>query len=238
MGKDKMRRYCHIVVAGGTGSRFGKSVPKQFALLCGKPVLMHTIERLRRWGRGGDVITAMSGEWMDYWRELCSEYGFEAGKTVEGGSTRWHSVKSALDTVGDDVDVVTVHDGARPLLSKGLMDRVLEALAGGNTAVVPVVCLRESLRMVEDNGGSIGVARSRFRLVQTPQGFDQKSLQWAYSQDYSEEFTDDASVAEAAGMNVTMVAGDEKNIKITYPADIVVAEYYMEREGDGSTAED
>ncbi|MCH5318666.1 MAG: 2-C-methyl-D-erythritol 4-phosphate cytidylyltransferase [Paramuribaculum sp.] len=222
--------YCHIVVAGGTGSRFGGDLPKQFRLLGERPVLMHTVERIRRWGRGGEVITVLSPEMRGYWQEECRKYGFEAGRIVDGGATRWHSVRNALEAVPKSVKTVSVHDGARPMIDGALMDRLLDAVERGARAVVPAIEPSDSLRELTGEGGSRAVERSKFRMVQTPQVFDRDLLWRAYGAGYRPEFTDDASVVEAFGEPVALVEGSKRNIKITYPWELEFLNFYFEKE--------
>ena len=213
-----------IIVAGGSGTRFGAQMPKQFLALQGKPVLMRTIEAFK----GFDVIVTLPVGQMDVWRDLCREYGFTvAHRVVAGGETRWHSVKNALDSIGDaaDVDVIAVHDGVRPLASADLIDRCM-ATAREQGSAIPVVMLNDSVRQV-DGQASHALDRSTLRAVQTPQAFDARLLVEAYGQPFDPTFTDDASVVERAGHAVTLVEGDPVNLKITRPMDLALAEYLL-----------
>ena len=199
-------------------------MPKQFLALQGKPVLMRTIEAFK----GFDVIVTLPVGQMDVWRDLCREYGFTvAHRVVAGGETRWHSVKNALDSIGDaaDVDVIAVHDGVRPLASADLIDRCM-ATAREQGSAIPVVMLNDSVRQV-DGQASHALDRSTLRAVQTPQAFDARLLVEAYGQPFDPTFTDDASVVERAGHAVTLVEGDPVNLKITRPMDLALAEYLL-----------
>ena len=215
-----------IIVAGGSGTRFGAQLPKQFLELGGKPILMRTIEAF---GDGSfDIIVTLPVDQMSLWKDLCHKYAFiMPHRVVPGGDTRWHSVKNALDSIGpiEDVDVIAVHDGVRPLASTALIERVLEA-ARHDGAAIPVVMLNDSVRQVT---GDISHAldRSSLRAVQTPQAFEAKLLLDAYSLPYEPTFTDDASVAERAGHVVTLVEGEPHNLKITRPMDLALAEYLL-----------
>ena len=218
-----------IIVAGGSGTRFGAEVPNQFLELGGLPILMRTIEAFgdNRDGSFEVIVTLPLGQ-MDLWQQLCREYGFEVPhRVVAGGETRWHSVKNALDSIGDitDVDVIAVHDGVRPLAGPDLINRVLEA-ARRDGAAIPVVMLNDSVRQV-DGETSHALDRSSLRAVQTPQAFNAKLLMDAYSHPYQPTFTDDASVVERAGHSVTLVEGDPRNLKITRPMDLALAEYLL-----------
>lgn len=230
--------YLHIIVAGGTGKRFGSELPKQFNLLCGKPVLIHTVERIRKFGRGGKIVIVMAEEWWDYWKDICAKAGVNHEILVKGGETRWHSVKSALDTaVTEDITYISVHDAARPLIDKGMMDRLLNEIETGTPAVVPVIDLNESLRKVDNQltGCSTAVKRTDYKLVQTPQVFDKNTLISSYAKDYSPEFTDDASVVEKSGHKIKLIEGSRPNIKITYPVDLKIARLYIEEDKDGAS---
>jgi len=217
-----------IIVAGGSGTRFGGSVPKQFVILGGKPVLMCTLEALESALQSTDhelIVTLPEAE-MRRWKVLCLEHDFKvAHRVVAGGSTRWESVKHALDSVGsgDGVGVIMVHDGVRPLVSRPLVGRVLQTARQRGSAI-PVVSLTDSVRQLGHNGTSVAVDRSLLRAVQTPQAFNAQWLIDAYSRPYQAWFTDDASVVEAAGHVVTLVVGEPDNIKITRPSDLALAQ--------------
>lgn len=221
-----------IIVAGGSGTRFGAQLPKQFLELGGKPVLMRTIEAFGENRDGSfDVILALPQGQMELWRDLCDRHSFAVPhRVVAGGETRWHSVKNALDNVGDvaDVDVIAVHDGVRPLVTADLICRVLDA-ARRDGAAIPVVPLNDSVRQI-DGDASHALDRSSLRAVQTPQVFDARLLVEAYRQPFDATFTDDASVVERAGHQVTLVEGDPQNLKITRPMDLVLAEYLLSRD--------
>ena len=218
-----------IIVAGGSGTRFGAQLPKQFLELGGKPILMRTIEAFEENRDGSfDVIVTLPADQMALWHELCEKHAFDVPhRVVAGGETRWHSVKNALDSIDDiaDVDVIAVHDGVRPLATTDLIGRVLEA-ARRDGAAIPVVSLNDSVCQVM-GGISHALDRSTLRAVQTPQAFDARLLVDAYSQPYQPIFTDDASVVEQLDRSVTLVEGDPYNLKITRPIDLVLAEYIL-----------
>ena len=217
-----------IIVAGGSGTRFGAQVPKQFLALCGKPILMRTIEAF---AGNVDVIVTLPANQMDAWRDLCHEHDFTVPhRIVPGGETRWHSVKNALDSIGnaDDVDVIAVHDGVRPLVSGALINRCL-ATAREHGSAIPVVMLNDSVRQVMGET-SHALDRSTLRAVQTPQAFDARLLFDAYSLPYQPTFTDDASVVEQLDRPITLVEGDPHNLKITRPMDLALAEYLLDKD--------
>ena len=225
-----------IVVAGGKGLRMGGEIPKQFLPVGGKPVLMRTLERFREYSLELRIILVLPEAQQDYWRQLCREYSFTVEHTIaNGGDTRFHSVKNGLALIPDDAQgVVGVHDGVRPFVSTDVIGRCYEA-ARTLEAVIPVTPVVETLRYVghqtdddkstlHGNATSKNVLRSDYRLVQTPQTFTVSLLKQAYALPYTDAFTDDASVVEALGHNVSMVDGNRENIKITTPFDLVIAE--------------
>ena len=219
-----------IIVAGGSGTRFGAQVPKQFLELAGKSILMRTIETF--WEHFDDLIVTLPADQIGQWQLLCDKYSFTIPhRVVPGGKTRWHSVKNALDSISDlaGVDVIAVHDGVRPLASAQLIDRCLTTARRQGSAI-PVVPLNDSVRQMDADGGSRALDRSSLRAVQTPQVFDARLLIEAYRQPYDPTFTDDASVVERHGHDVTLVDGDPVNLKITRPMDLALAEYLLNQD--------
>ena len=219
------QRVCHIIVAAGSGSRFGAALPKQFCTMGSRPVVMETIDRMRRFGgEDAGMILVISPAMEEEWGRMCAASGFVSPPIVYGGATRWESVRNALaHPVAAEADVITVHDGARPLLTAPLLARVL-AIAPGVDGNIPAVAVTDSLRRVGPDGSSVAVDRSEFRAVQTPQAFRGDLLRRAYRLPYSPGFTDDASVMEAAGFTrLDLVEGHPANIKITHPGDIEIA---------------
>ena len=214
-------KYYAIIVAGGKGLRMGGNVPKQFQLVGGRPVLMHTLQQFRNAFADLQIILVLPREQQDYWRELCRQYEFGVEHRVaDGGQTRFHSVKNGLALIPDGEEgIVGVHDGVRPFASADLIRRCYAAAVEAE-AVVPAVPVVESLRH-EERGA---IDRKGYRLVQTPQTFSIPLLKAAYRQAYLEAFTDDASVVEAYGHRVAMIDGIRENIKLTTPFDMVVAE--------------
>lgn len=214
-----------IIVAGGKGQRMGSSVPKQFLLLCGKPVLMHTIEAFHSYSTSLEIILVLPEEQQTHWKELCEKYGFTTPHTVvSGGSTRFESSRNGISVIPDDADgVVGIHDGVRPLVSAAVIDRCYES-ARENYAAIPVMPLTDTLRFVGESGCGRNVLRSDYVIVQTPQVFDIALAKRAFSLPYKESFTDDASVVEDLGCQVSVVEGCRENIKLTTPFDMKVAE--------------
>lgn len=211
-----------VIVAGGKGLRMGGDIPKQFLPVCGKPVLMRTLEAFRTYDSAIHIVLVLPVSLQAYWKELCREYQFDLPHDVaDGGETRYHSVKNALALVEGE-GLVGVHDGVRPFVSQEVIARCYEE-ALSLKAVIPVVGVVETVRHLTE-GGSETVPRDQYKLVQTPQVFDVDLLRRAYQQPYTERFTDDASVVEAMGEEVHLVAGNRENIKLTTPFDLKLAE--------------
>ncbi len=221
-----------IIVAGGKGLRMGSDIPKQFLPIGGKPVLMRTLERFRAYSETLQIILVLPEAQQDYWQKLCQQYEFQVDYQIaNGGKTRFHSVQNGLALIPDDAEgVVGVHDGVRPFPSIEVIRNCYET-ARTAKAVIPVIPIVETVRQIllnnpntPSNPGSITVPRDQYRLVQTPQTFDIQLLKAANRQPYNDGFTDDASVVESYGRQITLVEGNRENIKITTPYDITVAE--------------
>lgn len=214
--------YC-IIVAGGSGIRMGSEIPKQFIELNGKPVLMHTIEKFYLFDPNMQLVVVLPIDQQTYWKELCEKHKFGMAHTIaNGGITRFHSVKNALEKVENDATLIAVHDGVRPLVSTETIKRCIDVATEQQTAI-PVISVNDSVREVTE-AGSKPVDRSKLKLVQTPQVFNASLLKKAYQSAFRPEFTDDASVVEYEGATVTLVEGNTENIKITHPSDISIAE--------------
>lgn len=209
-----------LIVAGGKGLRMESDLPKQFLPIGGKPVLMYTIEAFHRFDRTIKIILVLPKEQQTYWQELCAKHSFVIEHTVvDGGETRFHSVKNGLVCV--DSGLVGVHDGVRPFVSPEVIKRCYE-LAAIKKAVVPVIDMVETVRHITATGSET-VNRNDYKLVQTPQVFDAELLKQAYAQEYTPFFTDDASVVEAMGVSVCLAEGNRENIKITTPFDLKIS---------------
>lgn len=213
-----------IIVAGGKGLRMGSDIPKQFLPVGGKPVLMRTLERFREYSPTLQIILVLPKAQQDYWHQLCKDYNFEVEYVLaDGGETRFHSVQNGLAKIPDDAEgVVGVHDGVRPFPSIDVIRYCYET-ARTAKAVIPVISVVETVRHLRGNTSET-VPRNDYRLVQTPQTFDIQLLKAANKQPYNDGFTDDASVVEAFGFNITLVEGNRENIKITTPYDLKIAE--------------
>lgn len=220
------KRYA-IIVAGGSGTRMGSALPKQFLLLNGLPVLMHTLLAFHNSASKPDLILVLPAAYHEYWAQLCETHNFKIPhQLVSGGETRFHSVKKGLDLItADEPSLIAVQDAVRPMTSAEIIDAAYESAALYGNGVVAVKS-RDSIRRLK-NETSVALPRDEIYLVQTPQTFQSAQLKKAYEQAYTPNFTDDASVVEAMGINIHLVDGSHKNIKITFPEDIAIVELLM-----------
>jgi len=221
-----MKKYT-IIVAGGSGNRMNTNVPKQFMLLAGKPVLMHTIQRFFDADPSSEIIVVLPQSEINRWKELCTQYSFTVSHHItEGGENRFHSVKIGLALVNEN-SVVAIHDGVRPFVTADLINRAFsEAEEHGNA--VPAIPVNESIRKVEGYTNEI-MDRDSFVIIQTPQCFTSEILKKAYSSGYKNIYTDDASVVESCGEKIHLLEGERENIKITYPVDLLFGESILKK---------
>lgn len=221
-----MKKYT-VFVAGGSGSRMKSSIPKQFMLLAGKPVVMHTMQLFYDFDAAISLILVLPEPQIGEWETLCKIYNFQLPhQTIAGGETRFHSVQKGLSLI-DGEGLVAVHDGVRPLVNMSTISNVFSTAAAKGNAV-PCVPLNDSIRKVSEDKNE-AVLRSDYRLIQTPQCFKISILKKAFEQSYSDSFTDCASVLEAAGGKINLVEGNPENIKITTPYDFMVAESFLKK---------
>ena len=208
-----------LIVAGGSGERLGKKTPKQFLLIKSKPILMHTIEKFSHLDK---IIVVISKNHTNQWIDLCKLHNFKIDhKLVEGGDNRFESVKNGLQHI-NHTDVVLIHDGVRPLISKKIINNLIKKVEK-NKGVLPILPISESIRKVNQNSSN-SLNRKNYFIAQTPQCFMFEEILEAYNQKYKDEFTDDASVFEAIGGKIITIEGEKENIKITYPIDLSLAE--------------
>lgn len=215
-----------IIVAGGTGSRMGMELPKQFLEINGKPILAHTLERFHHFDSALNIIVVLHPDFVEYWNDLVQTLGIKVPhEVVKGGKERFDSVKQGLKAISDETGVVGIHDAVRPLVSFKTFETCFNNARINGTAI-PVVTVNDSLRELH-NGDSKIADRSKFRLVQTPQCFEISLLREAFKADYHPSFTDDASVVESLGVRLHLVEGNRENIKITTPEDLLLAKAYL-----------
>lgn len=236
-GMKMSRKFYLVAVAGGSGTRMGAAVPKQFLELGGKAILQRTIESFVRACPETHVITVLPQSCIGYWKDYCLERNFDIPQTiVAGGLTRYHSVLSALSKIPDGA-VVAVHDGVRPLVSESLIRTMLDRMKDVR-ALIPVLPSVDTLTVLcADRDGLLqdvpgeSVDRSRIFRVQTPQMFLSEDLKRAYAGAFDISYTDDASVARANKIPLSYIEGERFNIKITTPQDLQLARAIMDIEG-------
>ncbi|TSD66165.1 2-C-methyl-D-erythritol 4-phosphate cytidylyltransferase [Inquilinus sp. KBS0705] len=219
-----------IIVAGGSGSRMQSALPKQFMLLCGTPVLMHTLSAFKNSASSPYIILVLHASYHQLWKQLCTEHNFTIAHTlISGGETRFHSVKNAIDQITDKDVLIAVHDAVRPMVTATIIDEAYQCAAQHGSAVAAVKS-RDSVRQVSEDT-SVSLNREGIYLVQTPQTFQSALLINAYKQPYNQHFTDDASVVEQSGVKITLIESSYSNIKITFPDDIIIAEALINKKG-------
>lgn len=216
-----MIKYAVIVAAGG-GSRMGGPIPKQFMLIHNKPVLYYTLKAFLEAYEDLQIILVLPLEFTNMGEEIIDAwFDKDRVRITVGGETRFQSVKNGLALV-DEESIIFVHDAVRCMVSKELIHRCYDAALESGTAI-PVLPVKDSVRILQEDGND-PMDRSRIVLVQTPQTFHSKILLPAYQIDYKDKFTDEATVVEAFGLKVGLVEGDEMNIKLTRPIDMLIAE--------------
>ncbi len=219
-----------ILVAGGSGTRMGADRPKQFLELLGEPVLLHTLRRFTEPALSvQQCVIVLPADQFDTWHQLCARHEVAIPHAVvAGGHSRWASVRNGLAYLaGQEAGLVAVHDGVRPLVPAAVVDAAYEAAAAHGTAVV-AVAPKDSVRALSTDGNH-ALDRATLRLVQTPQVFELSLLRRAYELPEEVAFTDDASVVERLGQTIHLVEGDYRNLKITTPEDLLLAEALMMR---------
>jgi 2-C-methyl-D-erythritol 4-phosphate cytidylyltransferase len=211
-----------VIVAGGSGRRMGNELPKQFLSLLGKPILIRTIAAFRDALPQALIRVVIPQPYMEMTSEMIREYNLNHQlELVEGGETRFNSVKNGIQGCGTD-SLILVHDAVRCLVSNQLIQRCVSH-AVQNGSAIPVVAVRDSMRKLTTERTSEVVVREGLYIVQTPQVFLSSILLQAFDQEYQKAFTDEASVVESTGHPVSLVEGEHRNIKITFPEDLLVA---------------
>ncbi|MEQ9423532.1 MAG: 2-C-methyl-D-erythritol 4-phosphate cytidylyltransferase [Cyclobacteriaceae bacterium] len=219
-----MKKYA-LIVAGGVGTRMAVDTPKQFIPVAGLPILMHTLTRFYKYEHQMEIILVLPTSHFSTWTNLSLQYDFDVPhRLVAGGSERFHSVKNGLDSIEGD-GLVAIHDGVRPLIDEGTIDRCFKSAEKSGNGIASVD-LKESIRHLK-KGGNEALDRSEYQLIQTPQTFQVKLIKEAFDREYIDQFTDDASVAEAAGQKINLVEGSYRNLKVTTKDDLVVAEAFL-----------
>jgi 2-C-methyl-D-erythritol 4-phosphate cytidylyltransferase len=216
-----------IIVAGGSGSRMKTEIPKQFLEVGGKPILMHTLNAFFQAEKDLRLIVVLPEKDHELWSQLCKQYNFFIQHTiVKGGSSRFQSVRNGLAAIEASTGLVAIHDGVRPFVHASVIQHSFNVAQKEGSAIA-VVPLKDSIRRLEENEVSVFQDRNQFRLVQTPQTFDLTKIRQAFLVEELSVFTDDATVYEHQGWQVTLIEGNAENIKITSPDDLSYAAYLL-----------
>lgn len=218
-----------LIVAGGKGTRFGNSSPKQFIELNGTPILVHTLQAFYRYSENINIVVVLPEEDIALWKEIAIRCGLQKPMVLQaGGPSRFHSVKEGLEHIPDD-GWVAIHDGVRPLITPNVISASFR-LAREHGCAVAAVHLKESIRASSDPDVTAfplthtkAVDRARYKIIQTPQTFSASIIKSAYARHTDASATDDATVAEQAGHPIFLFEGSYENIKITTPDDLVIA---------------
>jgi 2-C-methyl-D-erythritol 4-phosphate cytidylyltransferase len=215
-----------LIVAGGNGIRMKNEIPKQFLLLKNKPVLYYSIKAFLDAYEDIEIILVLPQEHIGKGQEIIDGY-FDNSRfrIAAGGRTRFHSVQNGLSLIKEEEAIIFVHDGVRCLITCELIKKCYQAAIETGTAI-PVIECSDSVRILTANGNKIA-DRNKVRLVQTPQTFHSKILLPAFKIDYKDKFTDEAAVVEAYGLTINLIEGEKNNIKITTPADLLIAEILL-----------
>ena len=211
-----------VIVAGGSGTRIGGAIPKQFMIMGGEPILARTINTFAEALPAAEIVVVLPEAHIEFWKNLAARFEVAPHRTVAGGSERFHSVKAGISALREDTGLIAVHDGVRALVSKKLIIRTVQS-AIEHRAAIPTIAPVDSFRVATCEG-SHPIDRSSLRIVQTPQIFAAEILRSAYQTEFDPSFTDDASVVEKAGVKVALCEGERSNIKITTVEDIAIAE--------------
>lgn len=223
-----MKKYA-IIVAGGTGQRMNSTIPKQFLTLQGKPILYYTLLKFISSLPDIHLILVLPKDQINTWKELCIQHNNFEGKIphkiIEGGKTRFHSSKNGIESIFENEEcIVGIHDGVRPFVSEKAIQEAFHTAEIQNNAVL-AVSSKDSIRKWNEKLKKYeSVDRNDIKIIQTPQVFRLNQLKKAFNQDYSELFTDDASVVEKTGEKIHLIEGNYENIKITTPEDLLFAE--------------
>ena len=217
-----------IIVAGGIGKRMMSDIPKQFLCLDGIPILIRSISAFKEYDHTINIVLVLPDEHICKWEKLCITNEFNTPYSIaSAGYTRFHSVKNGLKKIEDDYSLIAIHDSVRPLVSKRVIEKIFDC-AEINGSAIPYIKINDSLR-IKTETSTIPFDRGLVLSIQTPQCFRSELLKKAYEQNYIESFTDDATVVEKLGEEIHLVEGDQENIKITTPKDILIAEALLRR---------
>ncbi len=224
-----MKRFA-IIVAGGSGTRMGAVIPKQFIELHGKPILLYSVDAFLHAYPDIVVIIVLPESYLGQAEAMLVNHGYAEKhvKFVAGGLTRFHSVKNGLAQVNSE-GIVFIHDAVRCLVTPDLIKRC-GVVAQDMGSAIPAIKVRDSMRHVAADGSSSIIDRNHLRIVQTPQTFQSGLIKEAFEMDYREEFTDEASILEFMGAKINLIEGEESNLKITFREDLDFATWKLQKE--------
>ena len=214
-------------MAGGSGSRMQSSLPKQFMILGGQPVVARTINTFYEALPGAEIVVVLPEEHIALWRNLTARFEVAPHRCVCGGKERFDSVKNGIKALSEEVEYIAIHDGVRALATKRLIVGTMLEVEKCD-AVIPVIDAVDSYRVVEGDDSKV-ISRSILRIVQTPQVFRSDILRRAYEQQFNSRFTDDATVVESLGVKIELFPGERSNIKLTTPEDMIYAEAMLQQ---------
>lgn len=218
-----MKKYV-IIAAGGSGQRMGNAVPKQFLEIKGRTLIWYSVHAFAEAFDDASIIVVVPKGDIEKAKEIFAD--IKDISFIEGGASRFQSVKNGLSLV-EEQSVVFVHDAVRSLVTKDLLYRCYEQAMDKGSAV-PSIAVNDSIRMVTADGHKV-IDRNIIRIIQTPQTFKSEIIVPAFDVDDNERFTDEATVVEASGKNVYLIEGEQANIKITRPVDLLIAEKILEQ---------
>jgi 2-C-methyl-D-erythritol 4-phosphate cytidylyltransferase len=228
-----MKKYA-LIVAGGSGTRMKTLIPKQFLMLAGKPIVLHTLEAFWKYNAEIEIILVLPITEFSTWQAIVEKYNLQKKVSiVAGGKSRFESVKNGLQLI-ENGGIVAVHDAVRPLVSTETIATSFEVAQKKGSAIASI-SLKDSLRMLNATNATFSEAvnREQYKIVQTPQTFQTKLIKAAFANaeklSSQQNFTDDASVAEANGNEIYLIEGSYENIKITTPEDILFAEAFLKK---------
>lgn len=225
-----MQQQYVIILAGGTGSRMKSDIPKQFIELQGAPIIIHSLKRFINYNLNIQIIICVHKNYKSHLENIIQKFNLETKniQIVFGGDTRFQSVKNGLNLIQDLDAVVGIHDSARPFVSLKTIQNCFETAAIKGNAI-PCISINESLRKISNNINS-SINRNEYKIIQTPQCFLVSKIKKAFEQEYNFVFTDDATVLETIGEKIVLVEGNEENIKITSPHDLLIAKALIHEE--------
>ncbi|MDM7924178.1 MAG: 2-C-methyl-D-erythritol 4-phosphate cytidylyltransferase [Pyrinomonadaceae bacterium] len=217
-----------IIVAAGSGSRFNSDIPKQFHQILGRPVIVHTIERFDQCHSVDEIVLVLSEDQIENFRTELARFHFSKNiKIAAGGPTRAHSVANGLANADPEAEVVAVHDGARPVVTVEEIERTINKAAetGAACLVAPVT---DTIKQVDGDHIVGTLDRRSLRRALTPQAFRLEILRQAFADEQSfDDATDECFLVEQLGVEIATVPGSSRNIKITFPDDLLLAELFL-----------